>query len=95
MRGPSSRLSEGSGKVTARQAAFARQLCDGYVLVEVGAHSLLCTPFLPWSQASADRLALNDGSCIGPQKMRLERQCNLVNEEGAPVRWLFQDRAQA
>jgi hypothetical protein len=54
VRGPASRSSEGSGEVTTRQATLARQLCDGYVLVEAGVHNLLRTPFLPRSQASAD-----------------------------------------
>ena len=54
IRGPASRLFEGSGEVTARQTAFARQLRNGSVLVEAGVHSLLRTPFLPRSQAPAD-----------------------------------------
>jgi hypothetical protein len=95
VRGPASRLPEGSGEVTARQTALACQLRDRYVLVEASVHRLLRTPFLPRSQASADELPFNDGSCICPQKMGLERQRYLVNEQGVPIRRLFQERAQA
>ena len=89
VRGQASCLSESSGEVTARQAAFARQLCDGDVSVEAGAHSLFRAPLLPRRQSTMELWRLGGAPEVSTVDVSEGRECNVVKEQRARFGRLF------